>query len=305
MDWQEWPDVEYGDVFNYLIESPSVYTGKLLKAYKSLDAYNFFASGWVDNVSVTEIQSCRHTYLITALVRHSQKISATPVQAWVATKQDGRVVCGHCTCMAGLGEVCSHIAAILFTVEANTKHKQATTSTSLPCSWLPPTFRSVSFAPIAAINFNLPVHGQKQIMVPSTDNATGSPVKQQKTVTTPAPSEEELQKLYAQLSKSGKPVLLSIVPTHSDSYVPLYESGVLPKPLTQLFSPVYLDLTYPELLSTCEQVFEGYQIELKTQDQSISKLWFQQRAGHVTASKLKAATHTDTVRRIQTTRRLP
>ena len=41
LDWQEWPDVGYGDVFNYLIESPSIYTGELLKAYKSLDAYNF------------------------------------------------------------------------------------------------------------------------------------------------------------------------------------------------------------------------------------------------------------------------
>lgn len=26
-------------------------------------------------------------------------------------------MCGHCTCMAGLGEVCSHIAAVLFSIE--------------------------------------------------------------------------------------------------------------------------------------------------------------------------------------------
>ena len=30
----------------------------------------------------------------------------------------GIVLCGHCTCIAGLGEVCSHIGAVLFTVEA-------------------------------------------------------------------------------------------------------------------------------------------------------------------------------------------
>ena len=32
----------------------------------------------------------------------------------VKTDEDGIVECGHCQCMAGLGEVCSHIGATLF-----------------------------------------------------------------------------------------------------------------------------------------------------------------------------------------------
>ena len=31
------------------------------------------------------------------------------------------VICAHCTSMAGLGEVCSHTAAVLFLMETNTK----------------------------------------------------------------------------------------------------------------------------------------------------------------------------------------
>lgn len=40
---------------------------------------------------------------------------------------------------------------------------------------------------------------------------------------------------------------------------------------------------------TAEQVKT---VEEKTRDKSGSKLWFQQRAGHVTASKLRSVLHT-------------
>ena len=63
-------------------------------------------------------------YMITVSVRHSQKLSVHPAKPWVAVKQSGTVVCAHCSCMAGLGEACSHIAALLFTLEANTKMKK-------------------------------------------------------------------------------------------------------------------------------------------------------------------------------------
>lgn len=59
-------------------------------------------------------------YLVMAHVKHSQKLSAPPLNPWIALEQSGVVVCAHCTCMAGLGEVCSHIAALM---EANTKMK--------------------------------------------------------------------------------------------------------------------------------------------------------------------------------------
>ena len=70
---------------------------------------------------------------MTARVRHSQRISTTPVKQWVAAEKGGTIICAHCTCMAGLGEACSHIAALLFVLEANTKMQKNTSCTSRLC----------------------------------------------------------------------------------------------------------------------------------------------------------------------------
>ena len=91
--------------------------------------------------------------MITAKVKHSQRLSVPPVKTWAAAEKGGAVVCAHCDCMAGLGEACSHIAAILFTLDANVQARKSLSCTSVPCSWLPPTFKNVPFAPISDINF--------------------------------------------------------------------------------------------------------------------------------------------------------
>lgn len=45
-----YPNIQYHDIYHYLINSPSPYSGADLKAYKSLDAYNFVINGWVRNI---------------------------------------------------------------------------------------------------------------------------------------------------------------------------------------------------------------------------------------------------------------
>ena len=45
-DITKWPSIEYGDIYNYLIESKGNYTRQSLKAYKLLEAYNYFVSAW-------------------------------------------------------------------------------------------------------------------------------------------------------------------------------------------------------------------------------------------------------------------
>lgn len=41
------PSITYPDIVNYLVFTKSPYTMEDLKAYKGLEAYQFFVSGWV------------------------------------------------------------------------------------------------------------------------------------------------------------------------------------------------------------------------------------------------------------------
>ena len=145
--------MEYPGIYNYLIATPSLYTREQLRAYKSMDGYLFVANGWVDNVQVHPIPSHAAIFLVRARIRHSQRLSATPLRPWVAVEKIGSELCAHCNCIAGLGEACSHIAAVLFVLEANVQARKSMSCLSLPCSWLPPSFQSVPSASIAQIEF--------------------------------------------------------------------------------------------------------------------------------------------------------
>ena len=115
-----------------------------MKAYKSLEGYKYFVDSWVENVLVqhdttSALSEAPGVAVVTASVRHSQKLSLTPVKPWIAAEMSGTVLCAHCTCMSGLGEACSHVAAVLFTLEANTRFQKNLSCTLQLCNWLPPT----------------------------------------------------------------------------------------------------------------------------------------------------------------------
>lgn len=94
-----WPQVEYGHIFGYFIQRPGVYTQQELLDWKSLQAYNFFQSGFVQTVLTRSIKSS--LTLVTAKVNPSMKSPTNAYQVWIAVEPTGAILTAHCKCMAG------------------------------------------------------------------------------------------------------------------------------------------------------------------------------------------------------------
>ena len=66
-------------------------------------------------------------------------MTSPPLRPWIGVQFDGTVICAHCNCMAGAGEACSHVAALLYAVMAKANLTKETACTSVKCSWLQPS----------------------------------------------------------------------------------------------------------------------------------------------------------------------
>ena len=151
-DVDEWANVTYPDIVNYLLFTKSAYTMDELKSYKGLEAYNQFVSGWVRDGRV-KVYSTSGLVLHTAKVLHSQKMSEKSLSPWAIIQQDGKILAAHCNCMAGLGEACTHISAMFFSIEATVKVREAMTVTDSKSYWLPASVKGVDYSKVRDIDF--------------------------------------------------------------------------------------------------------------------------------------------------------
>ena len=72
---KQWPEVTYPNIANYLIHTTSTFTFDEMKAYKSLESYNYFISGFV--LEVCHLKENEHS-LFMGKVKHSQRMNETP-----------------------------------------------------------------------------------------------------------------------------------------------------------------------------------------------------------------------------------
>jgi hypothetical protein len=197
--------------------------------------------------------------------------------------------------MAGLSEVCSHVGALLFALDASVQYRKSTTCTQEKCEWLPSHVKEVPYLPVCEVNFSS-AHKKYDKLCEDKTEETVPKVYKKSSVT--APSSDEIKKFFTGIAQCGsKSIILSIVPPFNKDFLP--KNTYLPDTITALFNEKYMELNYMELLEKCHDIQLSIteagckSIEKETQNQAASKVWFAQRAGRITASKLKAACRTD------------
>ena len=185
-------------------------------------------SGFVYNVQGHMVAS---KFVVSAKVRHSQRMNEALIPIWIITEKDGTINCAHCLgCKAGLAESCLHIASVLFYLEAWTKVNGRLACTQMKCSWILPSFASeVEYARVRDINFKsaekLKVGLDEMIENLSEElELSGISKRQNESAVpkpeVPAPSQAEVEEFYSKLSKcNSKPVVLSLVPPYAQNNV--------------------------------------------------------------------------------------
>ena len=102
-----------------------------------MDGHNFFCSGWVGNSTVIGNQIARPNFFIYLWLWLNIHRDCWLLLLKCMLQQGIMVRCcvPIAICMAGIGEACSHNAALSFAAKANMQLKSQHSST-LPCSWI-------------------------------------------------------------------------------------------------------------------------------------------------------------------------
>lgn len=109
---KEWPRLEYEDLVDYLIHKKA-YDGRQMKAFRSLYGKNYVESGWLGDIFYYKDGSRN---FLKATVSPSQPgVGRSDYKVWVSVSDSG-IDTGYCSCPAGSGRSCSHIAAVVYAV---------------------------------------------------------------------------------------------------------------------------------------------------------------------------------------------
>ena len=226
-------------------------------------------------------------------VKPSMRVNDVAHLSWIAVRGNGVVLAGHCDCLAGLGESCSHIAALLFKLEAAVRLAfTSETCTDVPCEWNNYFVKKVPWEPISKINIysdkfvtNIKAANKKHETFESSDIAM-----QQQFLNSLHLSDCNSVELSLFKETAAKFVQTKMVPVHQPQLLDL---------LRNLFNDSNIALTSEELALKCKSLsltVTSSQVdflEASTLQQVDNVLWHEHRAGHNTASAAYDALHTN------------
>lgn len=212
---------------------------------------------------------------------------------------DGEVLSANCDCKAGLGGTCTHVAATLFFLEAAIRIRSSKTVTEEKAYWMLPQRDRVLYKPVSSIDFSSSKTRKKNFDKFLEAKPTSTASQRVVAAKVADPSEAELSDLFAKLHGANtKSAVLTITKPFCNNFIPEPAQQKFPQPLTQLKDPKFSSMTDDEVLEACQSVDisiskeQALLIEQATRAQAKCKLWFQYRAGRITASRMRSVCFT-------------
>ncbi|XP_078591815.1 uncharacterized protein LOC144870918 [Branchiostoma floridae x Branchiostoma japonicum] len=141
---QHWPPTMYADMAEYFClgaADPEVdMRKKLMGDYKDGKAYSYFDAEFIHEVLYHPLSDESEVCFVRSTSARSQRRNDEPHQVWVALqKATGKILTAYCTCFAGLGASCNHVAGVLFKMDhAWTTGITNKSCTSKPVEWTKP-----------------------------------------------------------------------------------------------------------------------------------------------------------------------
>lgn len=298
---QNWPPTMIQDIGIFLERlDPSrdkdSFSKRLLSEYKDQKAFSYFSSNWLFDVHYHPISPQSVYCFMKAKCRPSMRLDDVPHEAWVAVeKSSGEIQSAHCTCFAGHGQTCNHVAALLLKIDFCWQHgyvKKAVTDQ--PCQWKGKGgSRKVVPQEIKSVKLVKPKAGR---VAPATSSHTA-----EKSNFTPIDMDRGMSfDEFTDRLRQVRPSAVFLGELSEDSRYPLYQQWDNEADKTdlshlQLQCPASLrDLASskvsPEDLLNALPTYsdnEVYCMERATCGQNSNPMWKEQRIGRCTASNIK------------------
>lgn len=158
---KNWPPLFITDLTTFLMRYETEEVAKNhLNQYKIGKAYQYFQSEWLKEIFYHPVDRTTPYCFLRAECTPSQSLRSEPHKVWVCLAKDsGEVKSAFCTCTAGYGQTCNHVAGLLFRVEYANKMGY-TSCTSNKCEWVVPKERPLEPAMLQDMAFKRSKHGK-------------------------------------------------------------------------------------------------------------------------------------------------
>jgi len=320
------PEVRFPSIYQHFMEKSLVVYARcsldqqtdnesdsdIFSSFKGIDkGYNFFKSGHVQKIELAEHKD--YVFVRCDVLPSMKKTAAYKTK--VCLLPTGMVNVARCSCTAGLGGCCNHVAALLYALEEFVRfglreEVDETSPTSRLCRWNRPRSKRVEPRRVTEVQLHRPTFNNKRSRVRA---AMYNPIPPNKRLVEPA----EMEKLKSDLAAAHEDLLardvsgnvqrygsstwLSAMADVTDSSSSSSssssdevssddsdESSSADAPQAPPAQPKYSspDELYKALVVVDSDAI--IKIEQGTREQSLCHMWFEERRKRITATLCKS-----------------